>query len=424
MFSDLWDDVRGIFHGRVRPRSVAGIKGLLSDPFYSNSTYLVLSSLASSGIGLVFWIFAAQIYSKEDIGLAAAIISLSGLALSVSKLGIDQSIIRFFPEGDKSKIFSTSLTIITGSALLIGAIFILTARFWSTTLVMNAYGSLLFILLVILIAISVTTNSTFIALRRSRLSFIQNVVTGSRLVLIFPFFMLGAMGILASWVVAYALSVLLSLYLLRLLRIGLRGIDLDFLRNSFTYSAGNYVSGLLVDASATILPILVLNVLGAGASADYYVAYSMALVVSVIPSAFCTSLFVEGSHGEKLLSTTKKTILMSILVLVPVIIVMYIGGGFFLGLFGKGYADEALELFRLLLIMNLLMVPFLVYVSIAKIRKDMRGLTIIGVFNSALLVGLSYSFMYLWGLAGIGYAWILTMVLDAVAIVFLFRRMK
>lgn len=424
MFSDLWDDVRGIFHGRVRPRSVAGIKGLLSDPFYSNSTYLVLSSLVSSGIGLVFWIFAAQIYSKEDIGLAAAIISLSGLALSVSKLGIDQSIIRFFPEGDKSKIFSTSLTIITGSALLIGAIFILTARFWSTTLVMNAYGSLLFILLVILIAISVTTNSTFIALRRSRLSFIQNVVTGSRLVLIFPFFMLGAMGILASWVVAYALSVLLSLYLLRLLRIGLRGIDLDFLRNSFTYSAGNYVSGLLVDASATILPILVLNVLGAGASADYYVAYSMALVVSVIPSAFCTSLFVEGSHGEKLLSTTKKTILMSILVLVPVIIVMYIGGGFFLGLFGKGYADEALELFRLLLIMNLLMVPFLVYVSIAKIRKDMRGLTIIGVFNSALLVGLSYSFMYLWGLAGIGYAWILTMVLDAVAIVFLFRRMK
>jgi O-antigen/teichoic acid export membrane protein len=424
MFSDLWDDVRGIFHGRVRPRNMADIKGLLSDPFYSNSTYLVLSSLVSSGIGLVFWIFAAQIYSKEDIGLAAAIISLSGLALTVSKLGIDQSIIRFFPEGDKSKIFSTSLTIITGSALLIGAIFILTARFWSTTLVMNAFGSLLFILLVVLIAISVTTNSTFIALRRSRLSFIQNVVTGSRLVLIFPFFMLGAMGVLASWVVAYALSVLLSLYLLRLLRIGLKGIDLDFLRSSFTYSAGNYVSGLLVDASATILPILVLNVLGAGASADYYVAYSMALVVSVIPSAFCTSLFVEGSHGEKLLSTTKKTILVSILVLVPVIIVMYIGGGFFLGLFGKSYADEALELFRLLLIMNLLMVPFLVYVSIAKIRKDMRGLTIIGVFNSALLVGLSYLFMNLWGLAGIGYAWILTMILDAVAIIFLFRRMK
>ena len=48
-----------------------------------------------------------------------------------------------------------------------------------------------------------------------------------------------------------------------------------------------------------ILPIMVLNVLGAEQAAYYYIAYAIAALLFMIPSAISMSLFVEGSHGEE-----------------------------------------------------------------------------------------------------------------------------
>ena len=48
-----------------------------------------------------------------------------------------------------------------------------------------------------------------------------------------------------------------------------------------------------------ILPIMVLNVLGAEQAAYYYIAYAIAALLFMIPGAISTSLFVEGSHGEE-----------------------------------------------------------------------------------------------------------------------------
>jgi len=47
-----------------------------------------------------------------------------------------------------------------------------------------------------------------------------------------------------------------------------------------------------------ILPIMVLNVLGAEQAAYYYIAYAIAALLFMIPNAISMSLFVEGSHGS------------------------------------------------------------------------------------------------------------------------------
>ena len=66
---------------------------------------------------------AARLYSAEDVGIATALWSSLALIILLSRLGFDFSIIRFFPSGDKSRIFSTSVIISTAFALVLGVLF-------------------------------------------------------------------------------------------------------------------------------------------------------------------------------------------------------------------------------------------------------------------------------------------------------------
>ncbi|MFX0206840.1 MAG: oligosaccharide flippase family protein, partial [Candidatus Hodarchaeota archaeon] len=98
---------------RIAKNKISQFKKHVRDPLYKNSFLIMLTSISNAAFGLIFWIIAAKIYSKEDVGIATALISSLGLLVLLSRFGFDQSIIRFFPEGDKSKIFSTSAIIMT-----------------------------------------------------------------------------------------------------------------------------------------------------------------------------------------------------------------------------------------------------------------------------------------------------------------------
>ena len=73
-----------------------------------------------------------------------------------------------------------------------------------------------------------------------------------------------------------------------------------------------------------ILPIMVLNVLGAEQAAYYYIAYAIAALLFMIPGAISTSLFVEGSHGEALKRTVVKSLVTIFSLLVPAAGVLYL----------------------------------------------------------------------------------------------------
>ena len=60
-----------------------------------------------------------------------------------------------------------------------------------------------------------------------------------------------------------------------------------------------------MSAPNMLIPIMVLNVLGAESTANYYITYAIVSILFMIPYAFTTSLFVEGSHGGEM----KKSVL-------------------------------------------------------------------------------------------------------------------
>ena len=150
------------------------IVGLARDPLYRTSFFMAFSSIFNAGCGFFFWIIAARIYTVEQVGLATALISSLGLVLLFSRLGLDFSIIRFFPTGDKNRIFSTSLIITTLASLLAGLAYILLIDHLAPTLAFLKEPCYLVAFLLIGAANSVAaiTGNAFLADRKAENYFI------------------------------------------------------------------------------------------------------------------------------------------------------------------------------------------------------------------------------------------------------------
>ena len=387
------------------PKTINELKRYIRDPLYKNSFFIMLTSTSGAVFGFIFWMLAARLYSKEDVGIATALISSLSLLILLSRFGLDQSIIRFFPEKHKSKVFGTSLIITTFFAILFGVIFTATIDIWSPELHLVKRYIFLYLLFLAANSVASLTGTAFTALRKSEYYFIQNLLAGSRVVFLFPFVFFGALGIFSSVGISLLLALIFSLPLLASSGVKHITMDTTFLGEAFCFSVGNYIAGLLITIPNQILPIMVLNILGAEETAHYYIVFTIASLMFIIPGAVSTSLFVEGSHKEDLRKTTLKSAFVIFFLLIPIVIILYFFGGFLLRIMGKDYA-EAFNLLKVMALSSFLVATSQIYFSIKKVQKDVKGLIFLSSLLFVLLIGLSYVFMFKFGIVGIGYAWI------------------
>lgn len=417
------DNDEGSLRNRMAPLLRGKVFGLSTDSFYSNSLFIIIASFLSSALGLLFWIFAAKVYDKEGIGYATALISSASLIVLISRLGLDQSMTRYFSNGNRTRMFSSTMFITTLVALVLSIVFILTSRMWAPDLDAFSGWSSLFIVLVIVQSVVVTTTSAFVAMRQAKLQLIQNIIMGTRLLWLFPLVFLGALGILGSFIMALVIVLIFSMIFLFRASIRISGIDAEFVKGSFNFTVGNYVSSMLVGFPFLILPLIILNQLGANEAANYYMVYSYSTIVFTIPVACSTQLFVEGSHGEELRKTSRKAITASYLILLPVVFALLIWGGALLEMLGTSYAEGGQGLLKLFALSSLLIVPFQICYSIILVKRQMKSLLLISVINCVAILGLSCLFLTTGSLESIGYAWIAGYGVTNIFILIIMRKM-
>lgn len=397
------------------------------DPLYKNSFYIMLTSIFNSGFGFIFWVLAAKLYSKDDVGIATALISSVSLLVLFSRFGMDSSIIRFIPTNNKSKVFGTSVFISTFIAVLLGTIFILEIDLFSPELSFLKTPLYAIFFLIVLSANSITslTSVSFLAIRKAGFNFLQNLVIGSRIFFLMPLIFLGATGIFGAMGISFILALAISFIFLEKSGIKLKlTIDRRFLKESLHFSAGNYIAGLLINAPSMILPIMVLNILGTEGAAHYYMAFAISSILFMIPTAMSTSLFVEGSHGESLKKTTVKSLLGIFSFLTPAIIFLYFGGSWILGIIGEDYSVNGLELLRIMIISSIFVSIVFVFYSIKRVQNDIKGLVFLSGLIFILLIGTGYILMLEFELAGIGYAWVLSYGIGVLVIGMMVKREK
>jgi O-antigen/teichoic acid export membrane protein len=389
------------------------------DPLYKNSFFIMLTSLSSAAFGFFFWVLAAKLYPKEDVGIATALISSMSLIILLSRFGLDVAIIRFFPEKDKSSIFSTTALITTFFTVVMGLIFIIGIDIWSPELriLSSLQNTALYILFIAASSLVNLTSMSFNAVRKAEYGFIQSIVVGSRVFILLLFVFLGAMGIYGAVGASFLIAGVVSVVLLARsgIKLSLR-LDRKYLNEAFHFSAGNFIAGLLMTAPAQIFPLMVLNVLGAEETAHYYIAFTITSLLFTIPNALSTSLFVEGSHGEGLKKATIKSLRAIFLLMIPTALILYVAGGWLLGLIGKDYAASGLELLRIMVVSSFFMPVSLIFMTIKKVQKDILGLIFLSGLIFGLLIGLGFVFMLSYGVVGIGYAYVTAYGVGALAV--------
>ena len=391
-------------------------------PLFKNAYFLMFSSLTSAGSGFFFWLIAARFYSAADIGLASAIISAMGLISMLSLLGFDISLVRFLPEReDKQELINSCFTISFIFSLALALIFIAGINIWSPSLSIIRENKVLFLLFVAFTAIAplkaLQSQGIFVGFRKAEYSFIQTIVTFARIGIV-PFLTaFGALGIYASYGLTPILAFLLGFFLIsRVCKYRpFPSVKREVINDLFHFSSGNYIARIFEGLPGLILPIMVVNMLGAEANAYFFIAWAISGLLLVIPGATSTSLLAEGSYdAEKIRFNLIRSVKFIFLLLAPAIAFIFLFGDYLLSIFGRQYAENSFDVLRILALAS---VPFSVnvlYASIKRIKKEIKPLMqVYGSIAILTLVG-SYFLMQSKGIIGVGIAWVLANGLVAV----------
>jgi len=393
------------------------LKQFIAIPLYSNAFYLMLSTGVTVLLGFFFWMVVARFYTEAEVGLGSAIISAMSLLAFISLVGLNVSLVRFLPQSEKPQELINSCYTLGGLvSLVVAGIFIVGLGFWSPTLAFvkqNAIFASAFMVFTLLWTLSHLVNFTFIARRRASFTLYRGIIFSVLrlpLPVLFVFFF-HTFGIVASWGIAIAVSVAVSIFVfLPKVQDSYKPVPtlrLNLLRDIWRYAGGNYLANLFSTCLPFILPLMVVNILGAEQNAYFYIGWMIANLLFAIPRAVSQSLFAEGSHFEdNLKENVTRSLKFTYLLLVPAVIVLILVGKWLLLAFGQSYSLNALHLLWVLSLSSLPLALTHIYTGVLRVTGRTKELMAIWGFMALAVLLASYLIMPVTGIIGIGYAWL------------------
>lgn len=397
------------------------LKKLYGDSFYRNSAAIILNTASGAIFGLVYWALAARLVPVDDTGLAIGIISISALIVNLALLGMDAGLVRFMPHADsRERLYNsiTTATVVVSSVVSV-AFIALSHLFLPGMRFGDVPVALLFMAFVVLNAILFIQNVAFIALRKGELSLVQNILLGIRIPLLVILAGAGTAGVLVSFILAYLAAIVFGVHMLRKNRIASGpDIDLPSLKGAFGFSLGNYVTSVFTLAPQSIIPVLIINTAGPEECTYFYIAYSIASFLLLIPGAVSSSLFVEGSHDDLARGSTARAVRLTLALLVPsVVFVFLFGDRLLITVFGAATYGASFEMLKLLAVTALFSTIVWIYIAVNRVRKAVGKINMIVILVASIILGGGYIGLRQYGLPGLGYAWMSAYIVASLVIV-------
>jgi O-antigen/teichoic acid export membrane protein len=184
------------------------------------------------------------------------------------------------------------------------------------------------------------------------------------------------------------------------------GAPMEFI----TYSFASHIYEMLHNVPSMVLPLMVANVLGLQQAGSFYIAWTIAIGLSAIPTAAGYALFAQGSQrvghtGNGGLRFALGNVGLSALVALAA----WLAGPTLLLLYGKGYQETG-DLLRLLVVSIGLVGLNSVYVSRLRVLGHLRLMLVTQVVIISITLGGTMVLMSSLQLMGIGWAWLAAQV--------------
>jgi len=254
------------------------------------------------------------------------------------------------------------------------------------------------------------SQGIFVGFRKAECSFLQRIMSLARIFIV-PFLTpLGALGIYVSFGLAPVLTFIAGIFLTtrifpyKLIPV----VKREIINDIFHFSLGNYLARIFEGLPNFVLPIMVVNLLGAERNAYFYIAWQISMLLLTVPQFTSMSLLAEGSYNRgELGRNMKKAAKFIFLLLGAAIIGIFLIGKYILRIFGEDYARNS---FELLLILVLGSIPFAfnaLYASVKRIQKEIKPVILVYGGIAIITLVASYLLMQSIGLVGIGIAWVI-----------------
>lgn len=411
----LFNDALGVLLSRQKQKQLLGIS------LYRNALFLVITNLAVPLTSFVFWIIVARFYTDEDVGLASAALSMVTLLALFSTLGFEFGLIRYLSNSGQNanRMVNTSFTIGTLASVVCSCIFLAGINIWSPSLLPLRNNSLylaIFILFTVTTTVTVLLQNAFVAQRRANYSMAISLIANSLKLPLPVLFILYAHsfgGIIFSLVTAAIVALIVGLlfYMPRALP-GFRlfpTINRSVVSQMISFSTANFVANVLWSFTIYVLPIMVVNVLGAADNAYFFIAWTIGGVLGTISLATNTSLFAEGSFDErKFLTDVWRCIKMTFIILIPAATVVFAFADKLLLLYGTAYSTEGTMLLRVMAVGSLPLSLNGIYISILRVKKKTRLLILLTLFVAIVTLAVSYLLLPHISITAPGVGWLVS----------------
>jgi O-antigen/teichoic acid export membrane protein len=333
---------RGLFGAGIKLRHVA-----------VNATSVAGTLAVTAGLGFLFWLIAARLFTPAAVGTASAAISAMLLLGGIGAFGMGTLLVREVARspGHERALISWAVGVATVMGLVSGLAFAIVAPN-----VNEGFRSLdgpvatsIFVAGVCLSSLAIVTDQAFIGLLRGELQFLRN--------LLFALLKIAFVGVLfaatggGDWLaiyVAWGVSVAISLVVIAIVA-AVRGaippshpherIRVLHLGPS---AASHFALNLTLQIPTLGMPILVAATAGAEVNASFYIAWLVAGAAAMIPTSLSSTLYAIGSRApDALRHQVRLTLSLSVAAAVAATFVLAVAGSFILGIFGPHYASSA-----------------------------------------------------------------------------------
>jgi O-antigen/teichoic acid export membrane protein len=183
------------------------------------------------------------------------------------------------------------------------------------------------------------------------------------------------------------------------------------------YIASNYLGSLFTLISGRLLPVLVVAVMGPASTAYFYLAWTIANAVKLVTVQMATSLTVEGALDQVGAAANGSRFLRLMAgLLIPFVLALVVAAPWVLRLSGPAYAAEGVPVLRWLSLSIIPGVVVSVYLSMARVRQELRQIVLVEGAVAGLSLGLSYGLLRPLGVTGVGIAFMISTTLVALAL--------
>ena len=389
-----------------------------------NSLALMLSTVVTGGLGLLFWAAAGRLYPVAEVGSASAVITSAVMLSTLSNLSLGSMYERFLPVSGwmaRSFVIRGYLTI-TVFALVLGSGFLLVApvseMFTSTAEIVS------FPFFVAVLAVFALQDQTSSGLGVARWAAAKNVFHAVvKFVLLLALFATAqSTAIIAAWAIPAVLaSVVVLRSILRALRTEARyklAPDLPPRRELWSYFGSAYGITALGSLAPLLVPMIVVATLGAEANAYFALTWSIVSALYILISVLVGPFVAEvAGNPEQFSRLTKRFMTM--------VCIVALGGSFFLaflapfglGLIGEGYRENGTIIVHLAALTIPLSVIGSLYDGLARVQRRMRLAVIVQVIATTIIITGSLALSDSLGIAAVAWAYLAAEAFGAVVLI-------